>query len=137
MNTDNEAKPAPPDSAQTPPPRIPKPRFAPSKLPLVQIFRLVQKLTRRGQINLCEALVIHAAAQKLGVMSEFVSSGIKRDCQASDFDELYHAYEVRCALRGECPRSQAQFEQLLLLDPIKVGAVESQVGGHDKPNSAS
>ncbi len=124
------------DSSLDSPRKAPRPRFTPSALPLVQIFRLAAKLSRRGELNVSEACAIHAAARRLGCMADFVVSGIDRNCQDASLDELYEAHKARCALRGIAPRSQARFEQLLLLDPIRVNPGESQHGSDDKSTPA-
>jgi hypothetical protein len=118
-NTKETTGASPDDKRQPSQPKVAKPRFDPAMLPLVQLFRLVASLARRGDLNLCEALAVHAAARRLGVMAEFVGSGIKRGCHETDFDELYRAHEARCTLKGDQPLPRSKFEQLLLLDPLR------------------
>ena len=111
-----------------PPIRTPSPRFDPAKLPLVEIFRLIGKLNRRGELYVSEALAIHKVARRLGVMADFVTSGIKGDCHETDFDELYRAHKARCALKGDQPLSRGKFVQMLLLDPLKPKSDQPQTG---------
>lgn len=136
-NTEETAGALPTIETQSPRPKTPKPRFDPAKLPLVQMFRLAAKLSRRHEICVSEAWAIHRAASQLGCMADFCVSGIKRDASETDFDELYAAYLSRCAFRGDSPRSQAQFEQLLLLDPVKVNLDESKPVSGGKSNVVS